>query len=475
MTAFGDRFEKLTGNSPFPWQADLYHRLCCDAPPSACVVPTGLGKTSVIALWFLARLDNPALPRRLVYVVNRRTVVDQTTDEVMKLRNRLPEIGMSVDALAISTLRGQFADNREWSADPSRPAVICGTVDMIGSRLLFNGYGVGFKAKPLHAGFLGQDVLLVHDEAHLEEPFQKLATDIERVQRTLNGRGVVRPLRVMALTATPRGAANALRISDADREAAADRLEAVKRLVLVSVKTDADVFGALAEHAHALWAMDRAVLIFVRTIDGVKKVMQGLRARKVPDGHIAQLTGTLRGKERDELVERNEVFRRFLPNADRAITGTVFLVCTSAGEVGVNISADDLVCDLAPFDSMAQRFGRVNRFGGSAGGSTVTVVHPNQFDSKKPLEERRARTLKLLESLKSVSPSALEALPNDVREEAFIPTPACLPLTDILIRRLESHQHPDAHARPSPRRAVSTRNRRARTSSHARRLAPGSR
>jgi len=69
------------------------------------------------------------------------------------------------EPLAISTLRGQFADNREWSADPSRPAVICGTVDMIGSRLLFSGYGVGFKSRPLHAGFLGQDALLIHDEA----------------------------------------------------------------------------------------------------------------------------------------------------------------------------------------------------------------------------------------------------------------------------------------------------------------------
>src|SRR3712207_9087878 len=76
--------------------------------------------------------------------------------------------------LAISTLRGQFADNREWSADPAKPAVIVGTVDMIGSRLLFGGDGCGFKTRPLHAGFLGQGALLGHDEAQLEEPFQDL-------------------------------------------------------------------------------------------------------------------------------------------------------------------------------------------------------------------------------------------------------------------------------------------------------------
>ena len=35
------------------------------------------------------------------------------------------------------------------------------------------------KGKPLHAGFLGQDVLLVHDEAHLEPAFQALVTAID--------------------------------------------------------------------------------------------------------------------------------------------------------------------------------------------------------------------------------------------------------------------------------------------------------
>jgi hypothetical protein len=135
---FAKTFESLTGNAPFPWQEKLYNRFVENPPesiPSSCDIPTGLGKTNVIAVWLLAlAADMARLPRRLVYVVNRRTVVDQTTDEVVKIRKRLKDqaevgelrkrLGWTNDAElpALSTLRGQFADNRQWSADPSRPA-----------------------------------------------------------------------------------------------------------------------------------------------------------------------------------------------------------------------------------------------------------------------------------------------------------------------------------------------------------------
>lgn len=154
--------------------------------------------------------------------------------------------------------KGEFPSSREWPSDPSRPAVICGTVDMIGSRLLFSGYGVGFKGRPLHAGFLGQDVLLVHDEAHLEEPFQRLAAGIEDVQKGFEGERVAPRLHVLALTATPRGAENPLRITDADREAAKERLGAMKAVTFVAAETEADVFGTV-DGADMLHAADRQI------------------------------------------------------------------------------------------------------------------------------------------------------------------------------------------------------------------------
>ena len=50
----------------------------------------------------------------------------------------------------------QYADNREWLEDPAAPAIIVGTVDMIGSCLLFEGYGVSRGERPGRLGGQGK-------------------------------------------------------------------------------------------------------------------------------------------------------------------------------------------------------------------------------------------------------------------------------------------------------------------------------
>jgi CRISPR-associated endonuclease/helicase Cas3 len=91
MIDFETSFFDLTGNKPFPWQRKLYEQFVADRHdniPQSCNLPTGLGKTSVIAIWLIALSNHPnKMPRRLVYVVNRRTVVDQTTDEIVRMRD----------------------------------------------------------------------------------------------------------------------------------------------------------------------------------------------------------------------------------------------------------------------------------------------------------------------------------------------------------------------------------------------------
>jgi len=191
---FDDSFRSITDNAPFPWQRALYDRFISDRAdniPTTCNLPTGLGKTMVMAIWLIARARHPdKVPTRLIYVVDRRTVVDQATDLARKLRDNCKQ-ALGIEPPAISTLRGQLADNREWSRDPSRPAIIIGTVDLIGSALLFSGYRSSSKRRPLEAGLLGQDALLVLDEAHLSKPFEKLLGSIEQFQQSRDSQGTV--------------------------------------------------------------------------------------------------------------------------------------------------------------------------------------------------------------------------------------------------------------------------------------------
>lgn len=443
--SFPDLFEKLTGSVPFPWQTALYQLLITGLLPTAADIPTGLGKTSVVTIWLIALLTHPdQVPHRLVYVVNRRTVVDQTTAEVEFLRTRLREHptllaklqGLCAipteKPLALSSLRGQFADNREWSIDPARPAVIVGTVDMIGSGLLFSRYTCGFKTRPHHAALLGQDVLLVHDEAHLEPAFQSLLESIAAEQRRC---AEARALSVLQLTATSRSEAPAFILTSDDEKDSRvrQRLNAPKQLHLHPIANEKELPDKLAELALSHRESGRAVLVFARTVDAAKRVANALRKQSLP---TCVLTGTIRGKERDELV-RDPIFQRFQPEKNRLngaapATGTVYLVATSAGEVGVNISADDLVCDLTTFESIAQRFGRVNRFG-TTKNTSVAVVHPASFDEGKPYEAARAKTLDLLRQLDdNASPQALRQLDAAQRRAAFSPEPTIRPATDIL-------------------------------------------
>lgn len=459
-------FELLTGNPPFPWQQKLFEELIDESVKEefrkSCDIPTGLGKTSVMAIWLLALAHHVqsstlvGFPRRLVYVVNRRTVVDQATREAGRLREALSSnIGLKEVAdllrelciqhdsipLGISTLRGQFADNQEWRNDPARPAVIVGTVDMIGSRLLFAGYGCGFKSKPLHAGFLGQDVLLIHDEAHLETAFQQLLSAIEAEQdrcREFNR------FQVMELSATSRSNNKDEKplFTDADRKhpAVKIRLEAKKELAFYQVNDEKKIAEKVVERALEYKDTGQAILVFLRRLADVEKVSEQLRR----EGQLAQvLTGTLRGLERDALDKTDKIFARFMPKPEtKPASGTVYLVCTSAGEVGVDISADHMVCDLTPFDSMAQRFGRVNRYG--KGDARIDIVSPTT--SKKDENEDISLfdnacelTFSLLQKLptnknglQDASPAALRDLPREERLSAFTPEPTSIPVTDIL-------------------------------------------
>ena len=416
-----------------------------------------------------------------MYVVDRRTVVDQATIIVEQIRERLLTPGdprwrehqATLDnisetlaplaaeengtVLGVSTLRGEFADNEEWKSDPARPAIIVGTVDMIGSKLLFNGYGDGRYWRAQHAGLIGQDSLVVLDEAHLTPAFGDLMIDLRSVQCQ---DAEPRPIQVMELSATSRavqGSIFSLEQEDEKDQIVRVRLDAVKRLRLHGndgtpptrlsdvVKTELQRITELAlEHREA----EAKVLIYLRSPEEARNVVGSLKSRLGDEKgeRVSLLTGTMRGHERDELVRSHAVYRAFLdPGA--SVKQTVYLVSTSAGEVGIDIDADHMICDLTTLDSMIQRLGRVNRRGGPEREARIDIVIPQGVQETDKLANLRealnathgillAWTLNAHDNDLDVSTRALrilmDGLDDQSRERAFAPKPEVFPATKIL-------------------------------------------
>ncbi len=261
--------------------------------------------------------------------------------------------------LAVSTLRGEKADNRAWSRDPRTPAIIVGTVDMIGSRLLFRGYGDGRYFRPLHAGLLGVDALIVNDEAHLSPAFAALLPEIDRLSPA--GRLAPKPFHVMLLSAT--SAAVGGRRFDHSLEEDLTKNEhfrlvymAEKHLRLREVSDQNTTSEALE-----LAATQGAARTIVYVEQPEKAAKFAARLQDVTGSRrIALLTGTMRGWERDGLAKDNPAFAAFT-RAEPPEEPT-WLVSTSAGEVGVNITCERLITGLVSSDHLIQRFGRLNRF-----------------------------------------------------------------------------------------------------------------
>jgi CRISPR-associated endonuclease/helicase Cas3 len=470
---FRSQFAALTGFHPLDWQMRLFHQhFKTGNLPSALDVPTGLGKTSIMAIWLIARALGMDVPRRIVYVVDRRAVVDQATTEAEKLRDalagkakhfcalderaRAKEVAAELNdglclgdkcRLPISTLRGAHVDNREWLDDPSAPAIVIGTVDMIGSRLLFEGYGVSRKMRPYQAGLLGIDALVVLDESHLVPPFAHLLRAVEN-DPSLRPNGEVDGVRLprfvfLPLSATQRESAEVpgrvpFRLEESDWEddaIARKRLESPKRLTLEPLGDDPD--RQLAKAALDLATKDgRAARVVVfcdrreKKDDGSGPSAQGVaeelakgdkKTGRIDIHELELLVGARRVRERIKAAERLTELG-FIGEKKPADKPT-FLVATAAGEVGVDIDADHMVCDLVTWERMVQRLGRVNRRG--EGEAEVRVFWSAPKDAGKPTdaEKRALASRALIEMLpkigdaRDVSPGAPRRLTEGARTD----------------------------------------------------------
>ncbi len=449
---FATFFNEVYGYPPFPWQSRLTHRVFTEGRfPGTLDLPTGSGKTAAIdvAVFALA-VDLAAgrrrLPCRIAFVVDRRTVVDQSFTRALKLADRLSnsepgsvvrrvadqltELAGTDEPLRVALLRGAVPRDDTWTSNPVQPTVLVSTVDQVGSRLFFRGYSVSDGMRPIHAGLLGNDVLLLLDEVHLARPFCDTLRMLERYHTNRIGRDLPRRFQVVELSATHRNEddPDPFRLDAADRENKClhRRLAARKPTTLELVKVNGTEPSRLAALAKTMAAAAAAALlpgnavgVVVNRVQTARLIHADLSSRGL-DADVRLLTGRMRPLDRQALEQQLQP--RLATGHTRSPTQCpIILVTTQCIEAGADFDFDALITECASLDALHQRFGRLNR-AGDLDAAAGTVFARSDIPKEDPIYgEAAAATWDYLRSLPAV----------DFRHDALP-----LPEKDKLVRLL---------------------------------------
>ncbi len=425
----GSWFTTFAGNDPYPWQQDLLRDESC--PSRLIRIPTGFGKTfGVVGAWAFHRAvrRDPAWPRRLVYCLPMRVLVEQTVDAIQGALRRtgLLRSARNPHGVRVHCLMGGV-DTDEWHLDVEDDAVLVGTQDMLLSRALNRGYAAGRARWPVEFGLLHQDALWALDEVQLMDVGLATSAQLEayRAGDLAEGRGV-RPASTWWLSATLQrrwlrsvdsasmvDGLHQLSIEAASRQGHLwDDVAKPARTVAVAAKK-ADLPERMAREALDAWrASPRGALtlVVVNTVERATAVFQALATslhRESPPVDLRLVHSRFRPAER--AAWREEFLRRDAPIPE----GGRIVVATQVVEAGVDLDARLLVTELAPWPSLVQRFGRAARTGGRA---DILVLDPGFTEDKEaapyPVETLDA-SREVLAELADVSPLSLERFEDD--------------------------------------------------------------
>ena len=393
---FNSFFKELwEDKEPFPWQSALMKMVAEQAWPETLDLPTSAGKTATIdiAIFHLAlEADKPPLERRapvrILFTIDRRLVVDDAYRRACYIRDRLAEakcgilsevaerlarLANSNEPLKVIELRGGLPREPVFIQNPNQPTIVLSTVDQVGSRLLFRGYGVSQSMRPIYAALVGTDSMLILDEAHLSKPFEETLRWIRRYQSDAWAEEPIRrPITVVRMTATPSNnneGVTLLKDADWDHPVLGPRLNCAKLASLVSIKWDKEdpeethrvLLETLTSKAQELMEKmsDAPVIgIVVNRVATARQIFERPRSK----GDAVLLIGRTRPLDRDELVK--DYLPRMRAGRDEGHNPRpLYVVATQTIEVGADIDFDGLVTEAAALDALRQRFGRLNRLG----------------------------------------------------------------------------------------------------------------
>jgi CRISPR-associated endonuclease/helicase Cas3 len=402
VESYSDFFHRVTGRLALPYQ----QRYGADPfSPTLLTIPTGLGKTDTVLVPYLYAhaTHDPAAPTRLVIVQPRQNLTVQTAKVARERRNAA---GLK-EQIRVLELMGGSGDN-DQTLRPDELAIIIATQDLYFSRALNRGYARRPPRWPIDFALYNQDCLIVLDEIQLMDDALATSTQLAAFRERFGTIGAA-PSIWMSATLNPtwlntvdfRALPPTIELNDDDRATplVSKRLHAEKALAKAPIecRTPAGCAAtALANHRPRTRS-----LIIANTVPRAREIHAVVR-KTFPDAIL--LHSRFRPQDRRRAADRLEP----IPPEGQIVVATQVL------EAGVDITSRLLITDIAPWGSLVQRFGRVNRYGDDVDAEIWWVDQPTYAKQKEPSAtpysaEEVSRAMRRLEGLASAAPADLPA------------------------------------------------------------------
>jgi CRISPR-associated endonuclease/helicase Cas3 len=355
VQTFEGFFQEATGFRSHGYQA----RIARDGLPDVVQAPTGTGKTGVILAWLWRRLSEEhrsVTPRRLVYALPQRSLVDQVAGEA---RVWLDRLGLAGKVALHVVMGGRGETQGDWRQNMHQPAIVVGTVDSLVSKALLRGYGIGRAMFPVDFALVANGTQWVIDEIQL---CPESTTTLRQLSGFAAKYGTAEPFGLTCMSATiPEGLLEtvdrpamgvAVKIDDEERTGELAVRLAAARTIRRTWRDPGD-YKALADTVRNVHRPGTLTLVVLNTVPAARAVYQHLRGGPT---ECTLLHSRFRGIERAARVAGVVVHPE-----DRIV------VSTQVVEAGLDLSAAVLVTEAAPWPSLVQRAGRCNRTGKIAG------------------------------------------------------------------------------------------------------------
>ena len=347
-------FNKIVGSCPYNFQLESINTLC-EGKSLILIAPTGSGKTEIPVISFLLK-KNETIPPQMIYSLPTRTLIENLSKRIRRYRRRYRRY-VSPKGFSTAFHHGKRIESEFFGED-----IIMPTIDQTVGAYVCVPLSAPIKRGNVFAGSVSS-AFLVFDEIHTFDPKRGLQTSITIIEHSSK---LKLPFVVMSATLPDSLIKKIKNIGGKETEVKEVKDEneiksrKIRRVNLhtrplkenkkISIKEILGIYES---------SKNKKLIVICNTVDKAQQLYQQLKNEKSLDACVILIHSRFLEKDRKE---KEDLLQKLFSRESRE---HVILISTQVIEVGMDISSDTMISELAPIDSLIQRAGRCARWGGS--------------------------------------------------------------------------------------------------------------